>query len=121
LGFNRIGSSRFQRLNILLPQGARLIKARSYIRATVTAGMAHEQRLDIGQPDVIRLLVPADRDTMAALVIRAIDQDTARTTGAHFAEHDLGLAGFGHGTMIAPIGLPVKPQDVGGLAGFGAL
>ena len=59
------------------------------IRADVSAAQAacptNEQRLNIGQPDIIRPLVAADRGPMAAMVIRAIDQQAANAHLALFA------------------------------------
>jgi hypothetical protein len=47
-------------------------------------------------PDVIRPMVPADCDPVAAFVIRAIDQETANPSGAHLGEGDLLAGRFGH-------------------------
>jgi hypothetical protein len=52
-------------------------------------GRADESWLQIGQPDVIGPWVRADRNGVAALVVRAIDQETAHAGRAHFAERDL--------------------------------
>jgi hypothetical protein len=66
----------------------------------LAASLARESRLYIGQPDVIRPSVTADRGPMAALVIRAIDQNPADASGAHFGEGDLLLAGeLGHARL----------------------
>ena len=66
-------------------------------------------------------LVRTDRDRVAALVIRAIDQDAAHAGGAHLGEGDFGRAGRGgHSPMIAPTGLEVKPLDIGPLPGWRA-
>jgi hypothetical protein len=58
------------------------------IGASLAANLAGKARLDIGQPDVIRPSVAADRCPMAALVIRAIDQETTNASGAHLSEGD---------------------------------
>ena len=63
-------------------------KQRSNIRASVTASLADEQGLE-GKPDVIRPLVAADHCRMAATIIRAIDQQTARARCAHCFFHFL--------------------------------
>jgi hypothetical protein len=62
------------------------------IRAAPAASFADKPRLELGQPDVIRPSVAADRCPMAALVIRAIDQETANAGRAHFGEGDFLLA-----------------------------
>jgi len=59
------------------------------ITATMAAYLAHEPRLEIGRPDMIRPLVCADRDRMTAMIVGKIKQDTAHARGAHFAEGDL--------------------------------
>jgi len=38
------------------------------------ASLAHEQRLKIGQPDIIGPSIRTDRCPMAAVIVRAIDQ-----------------------------------------------
>jgi hypothetical protein len=50
---------------------------RAYVRAFLAASLTGEPRLKIGQPDLIGPSVPADCRRMAALVIGAIDQETA--------------------------------------------
>jgi len=73
--------------------------------------------LDIRQPYIIPPAVGVHGGEVAAAVVGAIDQDTAHTGRAHFAEGDLGLAGeFRHAPIIAPLGPGVKPLDVGALA-----
>jgi hypothetical protein len=52
---------------------------------------ANETRLDIGQPDIVRpprTGVGTEPRPMAALAVRAIDQDAAHAGGAHLAEGD---------------------------------
>jgi hypothetical protein len=67
------------------------------VRTALAAGLTDETGLEIGQPDVIRLMISVHLDRMAAGVIRAIDQDTAHPTGTHLSEGDLLLAAdFGH-------------------------
>jgi hypothetical protein len=68
------------------------VEIRADISASLAANLAGESGLDIGQPNVILPLVAADRGPMAALVIRATDQQTAYTGSAHFGEGDF-LAG----------------------------
>jgi hypothetical protein len=78
---------------LLLP-----IEIRPDIRAPLAAKLARKQGLYIGQPNVIGPLVAADRYSMAALIIRTIDQETANARGAHFSKGNLLLAGqAGHG------------------------
>jgi hypothetical protein len=55
--------------------------------------LAGEPGLDIGQPNIIRPSVAADRGPVAALVIGAIDQETANVTGSHFSKSDLPSGG----------------------------
>jgi hypothetical protein len=52
--------------------------------------------LYIGQPNVVRPSDAADRCPVAALVARAIDQETANASGVHFSEGDLLAGEFGH-------------------------
>jgi hypothetical protein len=72
---------------LLLP-----VEIRANISASPAAGLAGEPALDIGQPDVIRPSVAADRDRVAAPIIGPTDQEIANAGGAHFGEGDL-LAG----------------------------
>jgi hypothetical protein len=51
------------------------------IRAAFPAGTADEPDFQIGQPGIIGPLVSADRRRVAALVIRAINQETAHAGG----------------------------------------
>ena len=66
------GSGNLRAPGLLLPA-----EIRADVSASPAAAPADEQRLDIGQPNLIRPSVAADRCPMAALVIRAIDQETA--------------------------------------------
>ena len=59
------------------------------ISASLAAGLTDKPRLELGQPDVIRPPVCADYDRLAALVIRAIDQEPAHASFAHLGERDL--------------------------------
>jgi len=47
----------------------------------MAAGCANETRLNVGQPGVIRPAVTADRNRMAAAIVRAIDQQAANALG----------------------------------------
>jgi hypothetical protein len=69
------------------------MEIRADISASLAANLAGEQRLYVEQPNAIRPSVAADRCRMAALVIRAIDQETANASGPHFSEGD--LSGWG--------------------------
>jgi hypothetical protein len=60
------------------------VEIRADISASLAANLAGESGLDIGQPNAIRPLVAADRGPMAALVIRATDQQTANAGSALF-------------------------------------
>jgi len=53
------------------------MEVRPNVSAFKPAGLADEARLKIGEPDLIRPLLCADCDRMAAMIIRAIDQETA--------------------------------------------
>jgi hypothetical protein len=53
------------------------MKVRPNVGASLAAGLAYEPRLEIEKPDVIGPLVRADRDRMAAMIVRAIDQHAA--------------------------------------------
>jgi hypothetical protein len=65
-----------------------------------SASLAGEARLDIGQPDFIRPVVPADGRPVATPIIGTIDQETANAGGSHLCEGDLVLAGGrGHGSV----------------------
>jgi hypothetical protein len=55
----------------------RQLKVRPHVGASLAARLAHETRLQVGEPDVIRPLICADRDRVAAMIVRAIDQETA--------------------------------------------
>jgi hypothetical protein len=48
------------------------------VAALPAAGLTSEQGFDIGQPDIIGPSIGADRGRMAAMIVRAIDQETAR-------------------------------------------
>jgi hypothetical protein len=62
------------------------MEIRADIGAFPSASLASEARLDIGQPDVVRPSVSANCGRVAAAIVRAIDQETANTSGAHFSE-----------------------------------
>jgi hypothetical protein len=81
------------------------VEVRADISASLATTPADELRLDFGQPNVIQPSVSAHGCPVAALVIRAIDQETANTSGAHFSERDLLVAGEGggHGAETSPI------------------
>ena len=53
----------------------------------------HTARFQIGEPDLVRSSVCADRDRMAAIKICATDQETAQAGGAHFSDYHLLRAG----------------------------
>ena len=52
------------------------MKVRPDVGASLAAGLAHEAWLKIGKP-MIRPFIRVDRDRVAAMEIRAINQDTA--------------------------------------------
>ena len=73
-----------RRDRILVP-----IKVRPDVGAFLAAGFAYEPCFQIGEPDVIRPLVCGDGRGVAALIVRAIDQDRAHASRAHFCKCDL--------------------------------
>jgi hypothetical protein len=86
------------------------------IRATPAASLAAKPRLQIGQADVIRPSVAADRGLMRAMIIGAVDQKPANARSAHFGKCDFLRAWTverGHGAIIAPTTTGVKPLELG--------
>jgi hypothetical protein len=71
--------------------------------------MAGKSRLQVTQPNVIRPSVAADRGPLAAMIIRAADQQIANAGGTHFGEVDI-LGAFHHepsrATSPAPAAAP---------------
>ena len=67
----------------------------------MAAGLADEERLDVGEPHVIRPSIRADREPVAAVVVRAVDQDAARTGvgGVNIAAAHLQLWSLGVGRL----------------------
>ena len=86
--------------NLRTPGLSLPMEIRADISALPTAGLAGEAWLYVGQPNVIRPPFAADRGPMAALIIRAIDQQAANARGAHFAEGDLLVGWHEHLTML---------------------
>jgi hypothetical protein len=85
-----------------------------HIRAAPAASLAGKQRLQIGQSDIIRPLVAADRGPVRATIIGTIDHQAAHARGAHLGKGDLLRSfDFGHGAIIAPAAAGVKPLDIG--------
>jgi hypothetical protein len=75
--------------------GAHLAEIRPDVGTYLATSLAGEQRLDFGKPSVIRPSIGVDCRRVAALVIRATDQEAA--TDTHLSKGDFGLAdGFGH-------------------------
>jgi len=73
------------------------VEVRPHLGATVAAGLAHKPRLEIGQPEIVGPTIPADRQTMAAVVVGAVDQDAAHAALAHLGKGDfLRTVGLGH-------------------------
>lgn len=68
------------------------VKVRPDIGGSLAADLAHAPRFEIGEPDMIRPLVRADRNRAAAVIVRAIDQDAAHAGLAHLGERDLSRA-----------------------------
>src|ERR1700722_1660226 len=83
-------------------------------RRRLSGRMADELRLDVGKPNVIRPLIGADCDRVAAAIIRAIDQDIAHAGSSHFPEGNFLLAGeWLAWPMIPPIGHEGNPPRLG--------
>jgi hypothetical protein len=74
---------------------------RSDVGTPPAATLAGEPGFDVREPDIIAPSVAADRRPMAALIIGAIDQETANAAGTHFSEGDF-LAGEGGGHLNRP-------------------
>jgi hypothetical protein len=72
--------------------------------APLAAGGAGEAVLDIGEPNVIGPSVTADRQRVATVVVRAIDQDAAHARVAYLAP----LHRLRHGPRIARQSDPCK-------------
>src|SRR3974390_1912720 len=69
------------------------IELRPHISATMAAGATDEPRLNVGQPGIVRPVVAVDRNRMAAVMVRAIDQQAAHTLGTHVGKADFVRAG----------------------------
>ena len=50
------------------------VEIRPHVCAALAAGLAHEPRLDIGQPGIIGPAVAADGDRVAAAVVGAVHE-----------------------------------------------
>jgi hypothetical protein len=57
-----------------------LVKVRPHVSAFLAAGFAQEPCFQIGVPEAMRPLVCADSPGVAALIVRAIDQDAAHAS-----------------------------------------
>jgi hypothetical protein len=67
------------------------------VGTSLAAGLADEQRLDVGEPDMVRPPIGAHLNRVAASEVGAIDQEAVDAGGAHLAKGDFLLAGgFGH-------------------------
>jgi hypothetical protein len=86
---------------------------RPHIGTPPPASLAGKPRLEIGQPDVIRPPVAADRYVMAAPVIRAIDQEPANAGGAHLGEGDFLAGEGGHARLKRALHGVGKPLRIG--------
>jgi len=71
------------------------MEVRPDIGASLAAGLTDEPCFELGEPDVIGPLVRAGRNGMAAMEIRAVNEDAARACRAHFSEGDF-LRSFYH-------------------------
>jgi hypothetical protein len=64
------------------------VKIRAHVGASLTAGLADEPRFQIREPEMIRPLVRANRNRVAAMIVRAINQEAADAGRSHFPEGD---------------------------------
>jgi hypothetical protein len=55
----------------------------------MAARFAHEQRLQVGEPDIIRPTVGIDLDMVGAVVVAAVNQNPTKASIAHLSEGDL--------------------------------
>jgi len=61
------------------------MEIRPHVCTALAACLTDEPIFDVGEPDIVRPLVGADdRDRVAALVIQAINRDTANAGFPHF-------------------------------------
>ncbi len=104
-----VGSSRWQPSSRLCP-----MEIRPNICASLSAGLADELQLDIGQPNIISPSVAADRGRTAAVVVRAIDQQAPHAGGSHLSEGDLLVGEGGHRERMEPDGGVGKPLRIEG-------
>lgn len=90
LSHGRVGQAnqRHFLLRVLLVTGwyPILLKQWPDIGALGTASLANELRFKIGQPNVIGPLLAADFHRIAAVIVRAIDQQPADAGRSHFPE-----------------------------------
>jgi hypothetical protein len=85
-----------------------------HVGTAPAARLTGEPRLEIGQPNVIRPSIGVGRCVVAAMVIGAIDQETANASGAHFAEGDLLWAGEGvHAPLKRDWAAKTIPLEIG--------
>ncbi len=64
------------------------MEVRPHIRTAPAASLAAKSRLQIGQPDIIGPSIAAERRPMRAMVVAAVDQESAHPGGAHLGEGD---------------------------------
>ena len=69
--------------------GPMTMPVRPDISASLATSFAYKLCFQIGKPDVIGPRICADRNRVAALVIRTIDQETAHAHVAHVGQGDL--------------------------------
>ena len=72
----------------------------SHVCAALAAGLADELLFDVGQTEIVGPLIRANRLRVRALVILAIDHDTAHAHVAHIAETDF-LVALSHRQSIS--------------------
>ena len=61
---------------------------RPHLRAFPAAGLAGKSWLKIGQEDLMRPTIAADRSPVAAMIVAAIDQQATNSSSAHIRQGD---------------------------------
>jgi hypothetical protein len=66
------------------------IEIRPHVGAAMTAGLANELRLDIGQPGIIGPAIATDRNRVTATINSAVHEQPTHAHVAHLGKDDLG-------------------------------
>src|SRR6516165_12404346 len=65
------------------------IEIRPHVGAALSADLADETMLNVGQPDIIGPAIAVDRSRVAAALVGAIDKQPTHAHVAHLGEGDL--------------------------------